>query len=137
MNDKHRSVRELAVGLSVIVLLGLGAASVLHYGRQLQWAEVALPILAFAGLQTAFYIGTFWARKYKTGNGITLGLAFTCLYGWASGIMILHYGAKWHLLRISGGDQEYRSFSISIAVASGILFGALWLYERKKQSKSM
>jgi hypothetical protein len=126
--------RWFAVGVPVLVLVGVGIAAGLRMSVGIPWGEIVLPIIAFVGLQVATYAFMFWARDWRrTRDDYRPAIALAGLYCWASGWLVVHYGIRWSLLRNHSSD-DLIAFSVFMIVVVAITFGLFSLFKGRRKS---
>ncbi len=103
----HNSARDLLVWILLWIVAAGTVATMLHYGRRLRWAELAVPVAGFLAIQIALYGGILLARRRRNlqlASGI-IGLCIWAEITWAG-----YYALRWRL--IPGYSQsDLRSFS--------------------------
>lgn len=104
-------------GTSAFVVVALLGALVLHFGIRLSWNDVAIPVILFTSVQIAYFAAMYRVRTHKS-----LRFAFAVLGSdlLISGLMMIHYGSRWGLLK-GLGDSDLWGFSACIALIT--LFG--------------
>jgi len=112
----------MAVGIPLLLAGGLLLIVGLHLGApHLPIAELAVPVITFVGVQISTVVCAFWAgRLARNQNEYGPIVALSGGYCWASGILVLHYGGKWGLLRADSHD--YVPFTVLILIAALVVF---------------
>lgn len=127
-------VRWLAVGVPALVTLAVAIVFGIRVGMGITWGKILGPMAAFLGLQLGTYVGMFWARNRARSEGdYRLATVLAGFYCWASGLMVMHYGTEWGILRDYRNDDPL-VFSILLALITGMIFAVVWFSKSRRTS---
>ena len=113
-------IRSILVGALLLLSLGLLGGIALHVELNLTWGRLVFPIFAFVAVQIASLGGMLWVRKRGSARG---GFSIAGLYCLASGLLVIHYGSRWGLLRnIHASDLWLFALLMLIVTIVGAIF---------------
>jgi len=120
MNPEERFQRWIAIGMPLLVSGGIACIVAIHLGYQIPWQHLFVPAGLYVGLQIGFFMSAFWARKLARLQGRFGPMVLLCgFYLWGTGVILIHYGAKWGILP---SNNDCFSFSVLMAAITVILW---------------
>ena len=126
--------RWFGFGVPALVLIGVGIAVGVHMGLGRSWIELRIPVGAYVAIQLAVYICMFWARnRARTRQDYGPAIALVGLYGWGTGLLLIHYGTSWGLLASRAGN-DLVAFTVFMVVVVAITFGLFSLFKGRLKS---
>ena len=129
MTSEDNFARWAGVGVPLLLCGGLLLIWGLHARLKLSVPELAGPVATFVGAQILYVIPMFLVgRRGRERNEFGPTIAMTAGYCWASGILVLHYGGKWGLLKAD--SRDYVPFTVlilmgTLVIAALIRFGGI------------
>ena len=109
--------------VSLFLVAGILGALVLHSATTLSWDEIGIAVGAYVGIQLLIFIPMFWARKSaKARQDFRAVTLLVGMYGWVSGLLLMHYAAKWGFMSADGIRGDYRDFSIAMVIVTVLVF---------------
>ena len=115
---------QAALGSLIMLLIGVGIAFVLHSGLGRAWSEILVPVGAYLTIQMLTLFCSSWARTWiKKGRNYGPMVALIGCYAWGSGLLVIHYGTEWGLLKAHDSDSlSFSVFMIFVIALSFALF---------------
>jgi cation transporter-like permease len=109
-----------AIGVPLLLVFGAGAAFTIHAAAKIPWSLLLFPVSLYIAVQLIFYLLAFWARKQgRMKRNLVPMAVLCCLYGWITGLILIHYGSELRILPSDNGDCI--GFSICMAVITLIM----------------
>ena len=120
----------VALGVPLFLFVGVLGAFILHAATNRGWAEILVGVSVYVSVQILFWVAMYWARKWgRPRRDFRAGAIVTGLYGWLSGLLLIHYAAKWGFMDARGIRGDYRDFSIAMAVVTLLVFALFSFYK--------
>jgi hypothetical protein len=109
-----------ATGVTLLLVFGAGATFTIHTAAKIPWSLLLFPVCLFIAVQLIFYLLAFWARTLgRTKRNLVPMAVLSCLYGWITGLILIHYGSELRILPFDNSDLY--GFSICIAMITLIV----------------
>jgi hypothetical protein len=112
----------LSAGAPLLVIGVMFVALCVRTALGITWGEVIVPAFWFGLIQIIWFGAMYFARNYGGAHdNLRPGILVSGLYCLTTGLLAIHYSAKWGLMGLTALQSNYEEFTILVVVAIFIL----------------